>query len=176
MNKQVPYLLMILMIVFAIAGYSVGMAFGEEPNIALELYLEQKFIEQKTITVTGVANPFEVTIEEINLLAYQEAVSKESENIGKKFVEYCDVNSGLCQYVWEQPQIYFDKDGNIINLACGKGTYYNVTMNTCELTDMEKRVIQAWAFVLIIIVLVSFTVFIIWIRNRKQKYNLEGAD
>ncbi len=59
---------------------------------------------------------------------------------GKMFVTDC--NDGICNYNWiDPPDNSFTRTSGekiVVDLRCGAGTYFDITTNTCELTDQEK--------------------------------------
>jgi len=122
-------------------------AYGQEPNIALEQYVTQKYIEE--IIVEKKAN-WELTVEELNKMDWEEAMlrAEVEASKGKMIYTICDELTGLCHTDWKYqervPSGQFTVtnqfgETRIVYAYCGEGTFWNEPTQLCELTDDEKK-------------------------------------
>ena len=162
MNKQLPYL-MVLMFVFAVNGYLIGLAFAEEPNIALDQYIDRKLME------VDKGDQVELTITEANRINWDNAMELMDQAVldGKMLKANCN-SIGFCVYNWvTPPDLIFNvtnADGFVrqVSVFCGEGTFPNYTALECQLTEEEKakqRQIKTAIVLTVIVIIIIISIF-----------------
>jgi hypothetical protein len=170
-----------VIVVLALA-LSWTMVYAQEPNIALE---QAKYFEMKNVTT--IANPFDLTLEEINSLSFEEAISHADEmvELGKQFYTDCNELTGLCSYGWKNPaDLVFEVTSEFgnktrqVGLYCGEGTFTNYTSMTCEPTEEAIAELRRDTVLLSLIGgILSITILIFAVRKiTKAKKKFDGFD